>query len=394
MIPMTDINNDDYQGTPIVQSMSAKIQLGLRNTVGKLSNKMRYIDKIAPELVQGGVVKKCKKLSPFTINAAGIATGHRTVQFFGGVLYGTAAVRQDLYIEDGSIYKTRQESTVDVDEIDHMDTSQRLKYYDIVNSYTLLAELMEEEDRPDLVILDVPLILERSDVPLENRYSTVADYKKARDKIKSFWSQYKSEIYPFNPQGTKIVSIGGKRFGAVLLAIADESTDYIVDQIDPGIINLLQDNQKQLRKIGLQRMLKGILGPSKRTAAFQFDGISNRNRLEPPELRDIGLMGYHFKAGNRTKHLLVEMLGSVEDWDSSAVDELTNQLISLMIYDQPGTIPLPLWYAEYGLKPLKKQPGILEFYKREAKKLLNNNDLEEQWLDNEDVFDNNSGLDI
>jgi len=79
---MTDINNDDYQGTPIVQSMSAKIQLGLRNTVGKLSNKMRYIDKIAPELVQGGVVKKCKKISPFTINAAGIATGSQNSSIF------------------------------------------------------------------------------------------------------------------------------------------------------------------------------------------------------------------------------------------------------------------------------------------------------------------------
>ncbi|MCK8828258.1 hypothetical protein MWH25_10990 [Natroniella acetigena] len=390
---MVDIN-EDYRGTPIAQSMSAKIQLGLRNTVGKLSNKMRYIDQIAPKLVKGGVVNKCKKLTPFTIKATGIATGHRTIDSFGGILYGAAAVRQDIYIEEGTIYKTRQESTVDVDEIDYLDTSQRLKYYDIINSYTLLEELMEERDKPDLVILDIPLLLERSDVPLESRYSTVKDFKRARDKVKDFWSKYQEEIYPFNPEGTKIVSIGSKRFGAVLLAIADDSLDYIVDQIAPETVELLQKNKENLRKIGLQRMLKGVLGPLKRTAAFQFDGISSRNRFEPKELRDLGLMGYHFKAGIRTNHLLVELIGGVDNWDKEAIDDLTDQLISLMIYDQPGTIPLPLWYATHGLKPLKKRPGILEFYKRQAKELLRNNDLEEQWLEGENVFDDNEGLDI
>lgn len=385
-MPMPDFE-DNYQGTPIVQSMSAKIQLGLMNTVGKLSNKMRYIDKLAPHLVKGGVVRKCNKISPFTIKSTGVATAHRTIQSMGGLLYGAAAVRQDVYIEDGSIYKTRQESVVDVDEIDYMDTNKRLNYYDIINAYTLLNELMEEENRPDLVILDIPLMLERADVPVDNRYSTLKDYKVCKNIIKEFWRQYQDKIYPFNPNGVKLVSVGSKRFGAVLLAIAEGKLDYIADQVNTDVIELLDSNQKRLREISVQMMLKGVLGPLKRTAAFQFDGINQRNRLEPESLRQLGLMGYHFKAGMRTDHLLVETTGDISNWDSNKLDELTSQLISLMIYDQPKTLPLPLWYAKNGLKPLKKRPGILEFYKRKAKEILKNQDLENQWLEGEDIFD-------
>ncbi|MFW6028739.1 MAG: hypothetical protein ACOCRO_00650, partial [Halanaerobiales bacterium] len=306
---MTDYQ-DNYKGTPIVQSMSAKIQLGLMNTVGKLSNKMRYIDQIAPQLVQGGVVRKCNKLNPFTINATGIATAHRMVNSMGGLLYGAASVRQDVYIEEGSIYKTRQESVVDVDEIDFMDTNKRLKYYDIINAYTLLDELMEETNKPDIVILDTPLMLERGDVPLEIRYNTVDDFKKCYEVINNFWEKYKEDIFPFNPDGVKITSVGSKRFGAVLLAIAEDKLDYIIDLIDNSTRDLLVNNYENLRKINPQMLLKGILGPLKRTAAFQFDGVNESNRLEPESLRDLGLTGFHFKAGLRTNHLLVETMGS------------------------------------------------------------------------------------
>ena len=378
---------DDYKGTSLAQSMAAKIQLGMRNTAGKLSNKMRYIDKIAPKLVGGGMVRTCHKINQLTINATGIATGHRTIDSFGGILYGAAAVRQDVFIEEGSIYKTRQESVVDVDEIDYLDTSQRLKYYDILNAYTLLEELMEEKDKPELVMIDVPLLLERGDVPLDNRYSTSKDFIKCKNRIKSFWNEYKNEIYPFNPRGMKLVTVGSKRFGAVLLAVADNKLDCIIDEIDNEVVSLLQNEKNEIRKIGIQRMLKGILSPLKRTAAFQFDGLSPRNRLEPKTVREHGLVGYHFKAGLRTKHLLIETLGSKYEWDSSMIDNLTSEIISLMTYDQRGTLPLPLWYAKYGLKPLRKKPGILEFYKRQTQQLLKDEKLEKQWLEGEDIFD-------
>lgn len=378
---------EKYKGTPIVQSMSAKIQLGLMNTAGKLSNKIRYIDKIAPRLVEGGVVRKCNKLSPFTIQATGISTAHRLVNSMGSILYGAAAVRQDIFIKEGSIYKTRQESIVDVDEIDYMDTNKRLKYYDIINTYTLLGELMEEENRPELIVLDIPLMLERGDVPLENRYSAINDFNKCKEVIEDFWLKYKADIYPFNTEGIKIVSVGRKKFGAVLLAIAEGKGEYILDKIEDNVEDLLIENYDKIRKINIQMILKGILGPLRRTAAFQTDSINEVNRFEPVSLRELGIIGYHFKAGMRTEHILVETMGNIEDWSSEMIDQLTSQLISLMIYDQPKTLPLPLWYAKHGLEPLRKRPGLLEFYKRQVKQIIKNQNLETQWLEGEDLFD-------
>ncbi len=111
--------------TPLSQSIVANIQLGLPATVSKLASKMRFIDKIAPPaLKESGVVRNIELITPLTIKASGIAATNRTSSAFGGMLYVAGAVRQDILISEGSIYKTRQESIVDVDEIDDLDNQK------------------------------------------------------------------------------------------------------------------------------------------------------------------------------------------------------------------------------------------------------------------------------
>ncbi len=113
--------------TPLSQSIVANIQLGLPATVSKLASKMRFIDKIAPPALKesGGVVRNIELITPpLTIKASGIAATNRTSSAFGGMLYVAGAVRQDILISEGSIYKTRQESIVDVDEIDDLDNQK------------------------------------------------------------------------------------------------------------------------------------------------------------------------------------------------------------------------------------------------------------------------------
>jgi hypothetical protein len=132
--------------TPISQSIVANIQLGLPATVSKLASKMRFIDKIAPALKESGVVRNIELITPLTIKASGIAATNRTSSAFGGMLYVAGAVRQDILISEGSIYKTRQESIVDVDEIDDLDNQKKLKFIDIINVYKLLSDLMEDDE--------------------------------------------------------------------------------------------------------------------------------------------------------------------------------------------------------------------------------------------------------
>lgn len=378
-------------GTPVSQSIVANIQLGLPATVSKLALKMRFIDKIAPDLKKSGVVRNIELLNPFTLRASGISATNRTSNAFGGILYVAGAVRQDILIKEGSIYKTRQESTVGVDEIDDLDIQKKLKYINIINTYKLLDELMEDEEKPDLVLLDVPLLLERADAPLENRVDIVNIYNRCRDTIERFWSKNKNKIYPFSNDGVKIVSVGNKRFGAIIFALTEENIRYVPDSIDKNIMIKVENLMPKIQEVGIKRLMTGILVKKTRTAAFQFDGINKDSRFEPESLREVGLMGFHVKAGNTTPPLLVEMLGNAQDWNTKMLDELASQIISLIIFDQEKALPLPLWYAKYALKPVEATEGgknrVLQYYKLQAREILKNEELENIWKENLDAFE-------
>jgi hypothetical protein len=377
--------------TQISQSIVANIQLCLPATVSRLSSKMRFIDKIAPALKEGGVVRNIELLAPLTIKASGIAATNRTSSAFGGMLYVAGAVREDMLIDEGSIYKTRQESIVDVDEIDDLDNHKKLKFIDIINVYKLLSDLMEDDEKPELVLIDVPLVLERSDAPLEDRKDIIKVYDKCRETIKFFWDKYKDMVYPFNENGIKIASVGIKRFGAIIYALTKDNLVYIPDDVDNSIVKKMEELMPKIQDVGIKRLLTGILVKRTRTAAFQYDGLNKDNRLEPETLRDMGLMGMHIKAGNTTPPLLVEVLGGVKDWSSEMLDELASQIISLIAFDQKKALPLPLWYAQYALKPVEATNNgrnvILEYYKMQAREMLQNEALESIWKEDLDVFE-------
>ncbi len=377
--------------TPISQSIVANIQLGLPATVSRLSSKMRFIDKIAPALKESGVVRNIELIAPLTIKASGIAATNRTSSAFGGMLYVAGAVRQDILISEGSIYKTRQESIVDVDEIDDLDNQKKLKFIDIINVYKLLSDLMEDDEKPELVLVDVPLVLERSDAPLEDRKDIIRIYDKCRETIKFFWDKYKDMVYPFNENGIKIASVGTKRFGAIIYALTEDNLVYIPDDVDNSIVKKMEELMPKIQDVGIKRLLTGILVKRTRTAAFQYDGLNKDNRLEPETLRDVGLIGMHIKAGNTTPPLLVEVLGSVKDWSSEMLDKLASQIISLIAFDQKKALPLPLWYAQYALKPVEATNNgknvILEYYKTQAREMLQNEALESIWKEDLDVFE-------
>lgn len=385
------MNGDNDFNTPVSQSIVANIQLGLPSTVSKLSSKMRFIDKIAPALKKSGVIRNIVLLDPLTIKASGISAINRTSNAFGGILYVAGAARQDMLIEDGSIYKTKQDSTVEVDEIDDLDSQKKLKYIDIINTYKLLEELMKDDSKPELVIVDVPLLLERADAPLDNRKDIINIYNKCKESIEKFWLSYKDKIYPFSKEGVKIISVGNKRFGAIVFALTDDNSKFIADPIESGIIAKIDELMPKIQDVGIKRLMTGILVKKTRTAAFQFDGINKDSRLEPESLRDFGLMGMHIKAGNTTPPLLIEMLGTVRDWTAEMLDELASQIISLIVFDQQKALPIPLWYAKYALKPVEAtnngKNAILEFYKAQTREKLKDEELESIWKENLDAFE-------
>lgn len=381
------MNGSFDKGVPVSQSIVANVQLGLPATVSKLSSKMRFIDKIAPLLKEQGVIRTLDLIQPITIKCSGIVTSHRTINAFGGILYISGAVRQDISIQEGSIYQTKQESVVDVDEIDDLDWQKKLKFIDMINAYKLLMDTMEEVDLPELIIMDVPLLLERADTPLSERVDIMKYYDLCKETIAKFWSEYKEKIYPFNKNGVKIASIGGKRFGAIFFALTKENLKYVPDAIGESITSELDQYMSKMQMVGIKRLLKGILVKRSRTAAFQFDAITKDNRMEPISVRELGLMTMHIKAGNNTPPMLIEVLGKVDDWDSEMLDKICAEIMTLITFDQAKALPIPLWYAKYALKPIEARPGVLEFYKSHAKEMLKNESLEAIWKEDLDVFD-------
>jgi hypothetical protein len=379
-------NGDKKRDISIANSLVAKVQLGLPSTVAKLGSKMRFIDQIAPKLRNSGVIRPITKKVPLTLTVTGIATASKTIPAFGGILYSAGALRQDLSIQDGVVYQTFQDSLVDIDEADDIDVTQKLKFVHINQIYDLLEELINEFDRPELVIMDTPLLLERSDAPIESYEELHSDYISCKERIEQFWKEYKNEIYPFNPIGIKIVSVSTKRFGSVFYGLNSEQTDkYMIDLLDTQDFSVFSSSFNKIKKVGVKKLLHGVLTRRTRTAAYEYDLLTSDNRLEPQFVRELGVINFHFRAGMRTMPLLVEVIGHKGDWSSKSIDQLTSDLISLYTIDQLQALPLPLWYASHGLKPIKTGT-IIQYYKSQAQKMIKNEEVESMWTEEVDLF--------
>lgn len=379
-------HGDKKRDISIANSLVAKVQLGLPSTVAKLGSKMRFIDQIAPKLRNSGVIRTVTKKVPLTLNVTGIATASKTIPAFGGILYSAGALRQDLSIQDGVVYQTYQDSLVDIDEADDVDVTQKLKFVHINQMYDLLEELLNEANRPELVIVDSPLILERSDAPLESYEELHFNYIACKERIEQFWKEHKHEIYPFNSSGIKIVSVSSKRFGSVFYGLTSEQTDkYMIDVLIRQEISALSVSFDKIKKVGVKKLLNGVLTRRTRTAAYEFDLLTSDNRLEPQFVRELGVINFHFRAGMRTMPLLVEAIGHKGDWQTESIDQLTSDLISLYTIDQLKALPLPLWYASHGLKAIKTGT-IIQYYKSQAQEMIKNEKVESVWTEEVDLF--------
>jgi len=372
--------------TNLANSLVAKVQLGLPSTVTKLSSKMRFIDHIAPKLRNSGVVRTVEKIMPLTIRVSGIATASKAINAFGGMIYSAGAVRQDLIIDEGSIYQTYQDSLVDIDEADDIDIVKKFKFIHITQMYDLLEELLTEMERPQLVIVDTPLLLERSDAPLEMYHQLFTDYNNCKERIGSFWKEHKEKMYPYNANGVCLVSLSNKRFGSIFYGLSVPDGDrYIIDQITRDVIQEVDNAFEKIKRVGVKKLLHGVLTRRSRTAAYEFSLLTDNNRLEPVSVRELGLINFHFRAGMNTLPLLAEVIGTKADWDTKKINELASYLVSLVTIDQPKALPLPLWYADYALKPIKTGT-ILHYFKTQAREMIRSEEVEKVWTEEPDLF--------
>ncbi len=373
---------------PLAQEITAQIQLGMFGTVGTLSRQLRSIDRIAPKLKDGGIIRKVHIDRDRQRRAVGLSVAHRKISAFGGLLFCVGSMARELITKGGDITHSDQQSMIDVGDMTLLEADRRLKWKTYRLVYDILDEVFAKGNLPDLILLDIPLIMGRAVYAqalddAETDQELRSEVSELRDRLENFWNRHVDRCFPFNQDGPKIVTLARGRFGSLLRLIKAKGQEISPDPIDGEVEQLIRTEWVRTLSVGIDRVLRGILQPEHRTAAFDIDLSEFDRRAFPQALIRKGNMGFHYLTGMRGQPVQVETLGDASVWQeqggAEALDNLASDLMALTYFDHRKALPLPLWYAQQGVEVVKKQ-GLLEFYKRETLHAMREEQVDQAWL--------------
>lgn len=382
---------DDLK-TPLYQEIASQIQLGLMGTVGKLSRQLRAIDRIAPQLKEGGIVRKVPVDREVKRQSVGLSVAHRKIGAFGGLLYGAAAVSHAMTTAGPDIFHGGQDSRLDVGDMTLLEAERRLSWKTYTLVYDLLDEIFSADQLPDLILLDTPLVMGRrvyaqalDDEETDKQLRT--EVRELRDRLEAFWEKQIDRCFPFTADGPRVVTLARGRFGSLLRLIGAQGQQISPDPIDREVERLIREEWTQVLSVGIDRVLAGILNPDYRTAAFNREQDLRDKHAFPRSIIERGTIAFHYLTGLRGEPVQVETLGSAAHWHdqggANAIDVLASDLISLTYFDVRQAVPLSLWYAQQSVQIIKKTQsgqGLLEFYKREALRAMQQELRDRAWL--------------
>ncbi len=377
----------------LAKEITACMSLRLPGTVGKIANKMRYIDAKAPRFAKGRIIRPIKEGAFDKIKAVGISSVNNHLQAFGGILYGAAALRHDVTIIGNKVVETFQDSRIDINDMNYLVNRQRLIWKEYLLVYTLLNELFAEPDLPDIILIDLPLLVARGEQSGQLENDDIAEeWSEVMERMTSFWERYLSRIYPENPEGP-VASVSSRHFGAILNALREKGGEGSPENIETDTLEAVEQEWDRLREAGIVRILKGMLRAGKRTAAYYYDALGrDALRAEPEIAASYGLIGCHAQVGVKTPIWQIETLGNRENgvWRSKDIDRLCSMIAYLTLYDNPQAMPLPLWYAR---KLVKMPKSVLISYLKETLRLLRDQTVDAAWLEGIDALEDRSQSD-
>ncbi len=363
-------------------ALTAAMSLRLPGTVGKIANKMRYIDEKAPLFIEGGIVRRIDAKRFERVHAVGISSRSRSMPALGGVLYGASALRYDTIIVSNEISEAFQDSLVDINDMNFLEASERLAWKEYILVYRLLSDLMDSDVRPEIIFVDIPLLVPRAEQSLSLGEAEVEqEWQELTEVMEGFWQRFLMRTYPRDSKGPLLVSLQSKKDlnAAVLNAIYEKGAEGSPEQISPEAIRLVQEEWMQLRRVGILRFLRGTLRVGRRTAAYYYNALGRQmKRFEPRSVASYGMIGFHLQVGLRTPIWKIETIGAPGDWDSDKLDHLANLTAFVTLHDNPKMKPLPLWYAEQLVKMPKE---VLMNYLRSAFQMLSDRAVDRTWLE-------------
>jgi hypothetical protein len=377
--------------TSLAQTLAIQTQIHLPGTVGRLLKQIRELEQIAPLFVKAKLVRSVPRAKLLNVKVAGIATHHTDKTVAGGLLYISAGSRIDLSVDQNVVSTRDQDSVSEIDDIDFEDKSKRYQLIGMQQAYDLADRALQSGEHFDLILLDCPLLLNRS-MEAPQQLSRYANYRRLYTetikKIEEFWDKHRGAVYPWKQDGPKIAAIVSDRFGAIIHVSqqdlrTEEGRRHVLctDELDQESLDLLSGARTSIAGIGERRFIRGILGNFTRTVAFRMS--TQTPEMEPRALIGEGVVGWHYAAAPGTDPCLVQVIGDESAWTSSVCDELTGVLMSLTVLSGPYSLPLPMQLAQHELRALKP---FLEHYQAGVRRSMQTKEIEGIWLSNLDQF--------
>lgn len=377
--------------TTLAQRLAVMTQIHLPGTVGRILKQNRDIEAIAPYFKRSGLVRFYRVPAPLDLKVAGIATNVATKPVWGGLLYASAAVRVDLAVENSVIRTTGQDSSCEIDDIDYEDQSKRFQLIGVRQAYQMAGAAIRSNDRPDLILLDCPLVLNRSMVPAgeaaENPGYRKA-YEAAIEEITRFWNEHQASLFPWNPQGVVVASLASERFGAIIYAAqqdlrTDEGRRHLLgtEEVDDQQVRHLVESQSAISGVGARRFLHGILEQQTRTAAFRMN--VKTPRMEPSAVAASGVVGFHIRAVDQNGPQLVQLIGDAPGWTKDRLDRLAGELSALTVSNGKQPVPIPLFLAGEIAATI---PRFVDAYRGGVEDHIRRRQLETDWLSGIEEF--------
>jgi hypothetical protein len=310
-----------------------------------------------------------------------------------------AANRVDLTIENNAVSTAGQDSTCEIDDINYENQGKRLQLINIRQAYEMAEGAIRSPNRFDLILLDSPLLLNRDMVPLKddaNQAGLRSAYTDAIRVISTFWEIHHDSLFPWNPHGPVVAGVASERYGAIVhIAQQDlrtkEGRNHILstEELDAEQLRQLVGSEEAILGVGERRFVHGILSSFTRTSTFRMN--VQTPRMEPNDLAQMGVLGFHFKAAQNNTPLLLQLLGDEPRWTRRDLDRVAGETMAITALGGAKAIPLPIQLAAHEQRALDQ---FIEYYARSVKDQIRRKEVEDLWLsDMDEISMNGNGED-
>ena len=366
----------------LAQSLAIQTQVHLPGTAGRLLKQIRDIERIAPLFVEAGLIRSVDRPRPLDVRAVGISTRAVVKRAAGGFLYAAAGSRVDIVVEDNVVATRGEDSVCEIDDIDYEDQAKRFQLIGMRQAYELADRALSSAEPYDIVLMDCPLLLNRSSAPIRAHVAHAREFKRTVETIDAFWENHRENLYPWNPQGPVVAGLAAERFGAIIYVSqqdlrTEEGRKHVLHLDDLALepLTRLLDSQDTIMGVGERRFINGILGSYTRTSGIRMN--TQTPRMEPESVVQHGVIGLHYCAGPGTVPRLVQLVGDEPEWTVAAFDDFVGRLMALTVVGGRQAWPLPMQLADQELAALS---AFIEHYRAGVHAEMKQKNIEDVWL--------------